>query len=346
MYLFTVIIPCYNVSAYLPYCLQSLEQQSIGIHNLQIILIDDASTDQGATTDLLLAFEQKYPENVLVICSEQNKRQGGARNLGLPYAEGEYLAFCDSDDYLHPDMLKICYELMDTHQLDQLEFDKHITENHELHFTSLTVPSETPFVREIHSVEDRKQFLRMNDSILTCWASVYRTSIILQNDVRYAENIFFEEPSFTFLYRFYVKRYCHIQEKLYYYFRHPGSTTSSRFSTKRMDAVVNNTILAYELRNRGFFQDYLDEISFQIWNSTFYHNMIYAAQTNTLFLQEELLMMQKLMTSLFPDIRQNPYFKEEYAPLPALGDLTYCNLQVIRPEQILEFYKTLWNLVK
>lgn len=346
MYLFTVIIPCYNVSEYLPYCLQSLEQQSIGIHNLQIILIDDASTDQGATTNQLLAFEQKYPENVVVICSEQNKRQGGARNIGLSYAQGDYLAFCDADDYLHPDMLKICYELMENNQLDQLEFDKCVTDNYELLFPALTSPSDTPFVHDIRSVEARKQFLRMDDSILTCWASVYRTSIILENHIRFAENIFFEETSFSYLYRFYVNRYCHIQEKLYYYFRHPGSTTSSHFSTKRMDTVVNNTILAYELRNRGFFRDYLDEISFQIWNSTFYHNMIYAAQTNTLFLQEELLMMQKLMTDLFPDIRQNAYFKEEYATLPALGDLTYCNLHAIRPEQILDFYKKLWNLVK
>jgi len=64
MPLLSIIIPCYNAAKYIDNCFQSLENQTIGIKNLEIIFVNDASTDNTLT--YLMDFEQKYPENVLI----------------------------------------------------------------------------------------------------------------------------------------------------------------------------------------------------------------------------------------------------------------------------------------
>ena len=92
----SVIIPCYNSVKWLPKCFMSLVEQSIGIDNLELIFVNDASTDDGQTWDMLKEMEKAYPESIIIIDLPYNRRQGGARNEGLKYASGEYIAFVDS----------------------------------------------------------------------------------------------------------------------------------------------------------------------------------------------------------------------------------------------------------
>ena len=96
----SIVVPCYNVTASIDMCMESLLNQTIGLDNIEIILVDDASTDNGVTVEQLLQYEKKFPDEVMVILLEENMRQGGARNIGIQYATGEYLLFCDADDYL------------------------------------------------------------------------------------------------------------------------------------------------------------------------------------------------------------------------------------------------------
>ena len=67
--------------------LDSLTAQTIGIDALEVILVNDASTDE--TLDKLLAFEKQYESSVIAVNLEQNRKQGGAGNVGLLYASGE-----------------------------------------------------------------------------------------------------------------------------------------------------------------------------------------------------------------------------------------------------------------
>ena len=71
--------------------------------------MDDASDDEGATWALLEEFERAYPESIMIIHLEENLRQGGARNVALGYATGEYLAFVDADDFVEKDFLEKVY---------------------------------------------------------------------------------------------------------------------------------------------------------------------------------------------------------------------------------------------
>ena len=66
MFKISVIIPCYNVEAYIDRCLESIMSQSIGLEHLEVILVNDASTDQ--TLEKLYQWEQNFAENIMVMC--------------------------------------------------------------------------------------------------------------------------------------------------------------------------------------------------------------------------------------------------------------------------------------
>lgn len=99
---FSVIVPVYNVSAYLQDCVDSLTAQTFD--DYEIILVDDGSTDGSEM--LCDGFQRAFPGRIRVI-HQTNGGLGAARNTGLAAARGEYLLFVDSDDYISRDTLRI-----------------------------------------------------------------------------------------------------------------------------------------------------------------------------------------------------------------------------------------------
>ena len=103
----SVIIPCYNIAPWIDRCMASIAVQTIGLDDLEVICIDDASTD--GTWEHLQRWERKFPDHILLIRQDVNRRQGAARNLGLQYASAPYIAFVDGDDQLEPDYFEQLY---------------------------------------------------------------------------------------------------------------------------------------------------------------------------------------------------------------------------------------------
>ena len=106
--LISFIIPVYNVSLYLDKCLESIVNQTY--KNIEIILIDDGSTD----ISLEKCMEWKNRDKRILVITKQNEGLGITRNLGIKIAKGKYLIFVDSDDYLlsdtiYEDCIKILY---------------------------------------------------------------------------------------------------------------------------------------------------------------------------------------------------------------------------------------------
>jgi glycosyltransferase involved in cell wall biosynthesis len=100
------VIPCYNTALYLRPCLDNVLNQTYP--NLEIIISDDASTDDTPT--IIREYIDRYPGRVKAIFGEQNRGAGFARNQGAAQAQGEYLTFLDGDDY-YGDPRKLEYEL-------------------------------------------------------------------------------------------------------------------------------------------------------------------------------------------------------------------------------------------
>ena len=98
----SVIVPVYNMAkdGNLDYCINSLVGQTL--ESMEIIAVDDASTDESL--EILRGFEKRYPGRVKAVASPENRRQGGARNLGLREAQGRYIGFMDADDWVVEDL--------------------------------------------------------------------------------------------------------------------------------------------------------------------------------------------------------------------------------------------------
>ena len=101
--LISVIVPVYNTELYLEKCLLSIQKQTY--HNLEVILIDDGSSDQSGT--ICDAFAEK--DGRFKVIYQRNAGLAGARNVGLKEASGKYIGFVNSDDYIEPEMFAEMY---------------------------------------------------------------------------------------------------------------------------------------------------------------------------------------------------------------------------------------------
>lgn len=93
---FSVIIPMYNVGGLVRDCLQSVYMQDMAEDELEVIVVNDNSTDDSAIHASEVS--EGHP-NTTIISHHENKRPGGARNTALRIAKGEYVVFLDADDY-------------------------------------------------------------------------------------------------------------------------------------------------------------------------------------------------------------------------------------------------------
>lgn len=110
--LITVIVPVYNVSAYIEKCIKSLIDQTYD--NLEIILVDDGSTDASA----ILCDQYSDKDKRVCVYHKKNGGLSDARNYGIEHAHGEFYAFVDGDDWVHPQMYEILYTFMKQENVD------------------------------------------------------------------------------------------------------------------------------------------------------------------------------------------------------------------------------------
>lgn len=109
----SIIVPVYNASKFLNQCVMSLREQSY--ENLQIILIDDQSSDDSLD---ILHKHGSEDNRIDIISLKENVGQSMARNIGLKKAVGAYISFCDADDWLHPDFIQTMVSLIEEENVD------------------------------------------------------------------------------------------------------------------------------------------------------------------------------------------------------------------------------------
>lgn len=117
MFKISVIVPTYNDEEYLRECIEHIIEQDIGFENIQLIIIDDQSSDNSY--EVAMEYAKKYPNNIIVKKTDKNSNSGGRpRNIGIEYAKGKYLMFSDADDYFSYDAFSIMYKKIEEEQAD------------------------------------------------------------------------------------------------------------------------------------------------------------------------------------------------------------------------------------
>ena len=108
----SVIIPVYNVEEYLPKCIESVRNQTYG--NLEIILVDDGSTDRCS----IICKQYAALDTRIKVIHKENGGLSDARNTGMEASSGDFLAFVDSDDWIDEDMYEVLYSLAAEYEAD------------------------------------------------------------------------------------------------------------------------------------------------------------------------------------------------------------------------------------
>ena len=220
--LISVIVPVYNVEQYLSQCLESIIGSTY--RNLEIICINDASTDKSSE---ILEYFRSKDKRIKIISLEQNSGQSVARNRGLDVANGVYIAFVDSDDYVTPNCFSELFgRLADDHSDVAVcgfwEIDESSGEQREE-----ILQTDKPLLneREWWELYRHKHTVFMN----CLWNKLYRAECF-QNR-RFVPGAIYEDTNLQH-YLLYNRQISVIRNPLYYYRRRVNSTTGLRHSKK------------------------------------------------------------------------------------------------------------------
>lgn len=222
--LISIIFPMYNVERFVKKSLESVMQQSY--QNIEIIIVNDGSTDNGFE----ICEELAKSDSRIILLEQKNQGLSAARNTGIDYANGDYLMFVDSDDWLHKDIISILYkDILDNNvELAMCSFkkvNKNYTENN-IEKKGLEVISPKSAIQRM-----------LLGEWWSAWAKLYKKNIfkalrfpVGRNNEDYAILVkVFEQCNQV--------SYNHIE--LYYYLTRENSITTSNLNERKFDEVQN-----------------------------------------------------------------------------------------------------------
>ena len=228
MDLISVIVPMYNVEKYLKQCLDSILQQTYS--NLEIILIDDGSTD-GCYK---IAEEYAKKDKRIKVLHQKNQGISIARNNGIEIASGKYIAFVDSDDYLEKDMYETLYNICKKYNADMAVVGINKVHDKEGRIEKL----ESDNYEKIMSKQDAYKIM-INDDLgfrVETWNKLYKKELF--NDIRYPQNKLYEDVGTTYLLVDKAKKIVYNSSAKYNYrIREKSITKNKSFTLKEMDRV-------------------------------------------------------------------------------------------------------------
>lgn len=213
----SIVIPVYNTDKYLAQCLQSIQNQTL--NDFEVVCINDGSTD--SSLKILKDFAQN--DTRFIIIDKKNEGQGVARNCGIEKAEGEYLIFIDSDDWLEENALELCYNKIKNDNTDILFFNnyKYIEESgkkYQNDYTALYKEfQEKPFTKE-----DAKEKVFLGNALTF---KMYKTDFIKNNNIRFSPHRFMEDMVFYYKSIFLSNSLSCLNEYIYNYRIHTLSCT-------------------------------------------------------------------------------------------------------------------------
>ena len=204
---FSVIIPVYNAEETLPRCLDSLLAQSD--NNIEIILVNDGSTDSSG--EICKKYASLHPE--IKYLKKENGGVSSARNAALEIAQGDYITFVDSDDWVSPDYFKVINGIIKEFDYDFIQFSQWTVMGDEREEKLLPAFDSTNHEEIIHRLVSDMCKKRIN----TPNGKVYKRQIIEENTIRFKEDIEIgEDRTFNIQYALNIRSFTVLEKSLYY----------------------------------------------------------------------------------------------------------------------------------
>lgn len=238
----TVIVPIYNVEEYLPRCINSLLNQTLS--EIEIILVNDGTKDKSG--EIAMKYAKQYT-NKIVYLEKKNGGLSDARNYGLEYAKGEYIAFLDSDDYVEKDTYKKMYEKAKSQDADYVECD---------------------FVWEYPNKkrEDKRfQYNTKKEMLIfarvVAWNKLIKREIIEKNSLRFPKGLRYEDIEFTYKLIPHLNKVCYVDQCFIHYTQRSNSIANNQNEkTAEIFEILDNVIKYYKESN--LYDEYKEELEY------------------------------------------------------------------------------------
>ncbi len=222
----SIIIAAYNVEKYINRCLESLINQTL--KETEIICINDGSTDR--TLAILEDYAKK--DSRIIVLSQENAKQGAARNRGIDIAQGEFITFVDADDWVDLDFCEKLYNAAQKYGVNIAASSttrdyKHVVKNH------LKLTDECVY-KGVNSIV---QALEYN---LITHSKLYRFEPI--KDLRFEENVLYEDAPYTIKAFDKCESLVTVPDTTYHYYSNPTSTMKQKLDVKKENDKISTAI--------------------------------------------------------------------------------------------------------
>ena len=232
----SIIIPAYNVEKFLPKCLDSILRQDCG--GFEVIAVNDGSTD--GTLSLLEEYARTYSN--LKVISQENRGMSTARNRGLKEAQGEYVMFVDSDDWLCDNALALLMPHFNGEDVVCFNAKKYIEDD------GTFVENNRPMPDAVMSGWDyfnAQRLLSTEIHFVCIWQRAYRRDFLTENNLRFADGILrAEDDLFSTMVMYHAKSVKAIDLCCYVYRIRQSSITTTVNIQRWYDSLRVQEILA------------------------------------------------------------------------------------------------------
>lgn len=235
-------MPIYNAEKYLERTINSIINQTIGFENIELILVDDNSSD--SSREVIKEFSDKFPNIVCFFSQINHGFPGYGRNVGIKNASADYIMFIDNDDEYEADFCETIYNSIINLNCDVVSTNFSILEEKMV----TKVDSFSKIDSEVDSIQDYGKLIKLdtfkNISDVTIWTKIFKKDILIKNGILFVEDRLNEDSQFIFNYYYYANDLVYID--YYGYKHHRDGENLSYFSSKSTLGFLNSY---YDLLN-------------------------------------------------------------------------------------------------
>lgn len=218
----SIVVPVYKVEAYLGRCVDSILSQSFA--DFELILVDDGSPDNCPQ----MCDEYAEKDNRIRVIHQKNGGAAAARNAGIDSAEGEWLAFIDSDDWVHPDYLKLLYDTAEEQNAD-VTACRYETVN------DATTSDDSPMAPCLSDENRENYWINDRTGAVVPWGKLYRREIF--RELRYPEGRIGEDEFVSYKVIFGCEKLAILDNPLYRYYCNAGGVSRTDYFKRLPDII-------------------------------------------------------------------------------------------------------------